>query len=192
MTYSELITKRRSIRDFEDKPVPSEIIHEILQEACLAPSACNMQPWKFIVVQKQEMLKKISDEAKRYGLEMINKYPESPFCRFKNIYANPDYYIFYNAPALILVVGENNYPFFNHDCSCATTYLMFAATARGLGTCWIGHAHMLEDKALRTEIGLPDNYEISAAIIIGYPKSIPQITQRNGLAILKFIEQQIA
>jgi nitroreductase len=147
-----------------------------------------MQPWRFIVIQKQELLKKISDEAKRCGLERIAKYPESPFCRFKNTFTNPDYCIFYNAPALILVVGENSYPFFHQDCACATTYLMFAATARGLGTCWIGHAHLIEDKSLRKEIGLPDNCEIAAAVIIGYPKVIPQKAARSELIILKSIE----
>jgi nitroreductase len=65
---------------------------------------------------------------------------------------------------------------------------MFAATARNLGTCWIGHAHNIEDQILRKEIGLPDNHQIAAAIIIGYPKSIPKIATRNKLIILKSIK----
>lgn len=189
MNYSELLKNRRSIRDFKDKNVPTEIIQEILHEACLAPSACNTQPWRFIVIQDQQIMKKISDEAKRCSLAIVEKQPDSPLCRFKNIFTNPEHYIFYNAPALVLVVGENNYPFFREDCACATSYLMFAATARGLGTCWIGHAHHIEDQALRKEIGLPENYQIAAAVILGYPKSIPETYTRNELIILKSMGQ---
>lgn len=162
-----------------------EIIHEMLHEACLAPSACNTQPWRFIIIQEQQLMKKISDESKRCGLIKMEKYPDSPFCRFKDIFTTPDYNIFYNAPALILVVGENNYPFFREDCSCVANYLMFAATVRGLGTCWIGHAHNIEDKVLRKEIGLPEDYQIAAAVILGYPNSIPEFCARNKPIILK-------
>jgi len=187
MDYSELLKKRRSIRDFEDKKVPMDIIHEMLQEACLAPSACNTQPWRFIIIQDQQLMKRISDESKRFGLTIMEKYPESSYCRFKEAFTNPDYNIFYNAPALIFVVGEDNYPFFREDCTNATNYLMFAATNRGLGTCWIGHAHGIEDPALKKEIGIPENYQIAAAVILGYPKSIPELYPRNELIILKTI-----
>lgn len=188
MTYSDLLKKRRSVRDFENKPIPISVINEILQESCLAPSACNIQSWRFIIVQDLHLMKKISDEAKRVGLKIANENPASPFCRFKNNFINPDYYIFYNAPVLILIVGENNYPFFFSDCACAATYLMFAATSRNLGTCWIGHAHNIEDLNLRKEIGIPDDHQIAAALIIGYPKSIPASYTRNNPIILKTVE----
>ena len=87
------------------------------------------------------------------------------------------------------IESQNNYPFFMGDCACAATYLMFAATARGLGTCWIGHAHNIEDAALRKEIGLSDNHQVAAAIIIGYPKSIPTSYTRNKPIILKAIDK---
>ena len=135
-------------------------------------------------------MKRISDESKRCALEIIAKHPDSPYCRFKETFANTDYNIFYNAPVLILIVGENNYPFFHVDCTCAANYLMFAATARNLGTCWIGHAHNIEDLTLRKEIGVPADYDIAAAIILGYPKSIPKPSARNELIILKSIEQK--
>jgi len=191
MNYSELLKKRRSIRDFKDKPVPKDIINEILHESCLAPSACNTQPWRFIIIQDKQLMKRISDESKRCGLAIMAKYPDSPYCRFGNMFANPDYNIFYNAPALMLVVGEDNYPFFREDCTCATTYLMFAATARGLGTCWIGHAHNIDDQTLRQEIGLPNGYQIASAVVFGYPKLIPKTYVRNDLIILKSIEPTI-
>ena len=63
MNYKELLEKRRSVRDYSEKKVPLNVIHEIIQDACLAPSACDMEPWRFIIIQDSEVLKKISDES---------------------------------------------------------------------------------------------------------------------------------
>ena len=51
MNYKELLEKRRSVRDYSEKKVPLNVIHEIIQDACLAPSACDMEPWRFIIIQ---------------------------------------------------------------------------------------------------------------------------------------------
>lgn len=187
MDYNELLQKRRSIRNFADKKISLQVIEQMLQEACLAPSASNTQPWKFVIIQDKDIIKKISDESKRCALDFMQKHPESPYCKYKNVLSNPDYNIFYNAPALIFVVGEDNYPFFREDCTSAVNYLMFAAVERGLGTCWIGHAHSLEGKPLTQEIGIPKNHKIAAVIALGYPQSIPKNYERKGLFILKTI-----
>ena len=69
--FYELLKKRRSIRDFEDKEVPLEIIREIVNESCLAPSAANGQPWRFIIVKNKVMIKRLSDESKKTDFQVI-------------------------------------------------------------------------------------------------------------------------
>ncbi len=63
--FIELLNKRRSIRHFEDKGVSLEIIRKIIKESCLAPSASNGQPWKFIIVNNKDLIKRLSDESKK-------------------------------------------------------------------------------------------------------------------------------
>ncbi|MCI5131892.1 MAG: nitroreductase family protein, partial [Candidatus Electrothrix sp. EH2] len=65
MTFDELLKNRRSVRKYQDKPVAVELIQEMIRESTLAPNAGNEQPWKFIIVNNREMLKKISDESKK-------------------------------------------------------------------------------------------------------------------------------
>ena len=64
VTFSELLQKRRAIRDFEAKEIPAKMIDEILQESTLAPSASNNQPCRFVVVQCRKTIKALSDESK--------------------------------------------------------------------------------------------------------------------------------
>jgi iodotyrosine deiodinase len=61
----EKMKKRRSIRDFEDKDVPPDVINEIIKESCLAPSSANGQPSRFIIVNNKDWIKSLSDESKK-------------------------------------------------------------------------------------------------------------------------------
>jgi nitroreductase len=64
---------------------------------------------------------------------------------------------------------------------------MLAAAARGLGTCWIGLGTNVRNPEIRREIGIPEDCRIVAPIIIGYPKSIPEPSERNKPKILKVV-----
>ena len=185
--FKELLKKRRSIRNYEDKEISLEIINEILHDVCLAPSACNKQPWRFIVIEDKKMMKRISDENKKNLIYEIDNNPESRYKQFEKLLRNPEYNVFYNAPCLIMIVGENNYKWFYEDCALAVAYLMFSATNRELGTCWIGLGAHIKDPKIKEEIGLTDNYEIVAPVIIGYPKEIPEVASRKDPVILKVI-----
>jgi nitroreductase len=61
MDFSQLLEKRRSIRRFLDKDVSLELVMEIIQDACMAPSAVNGQPWEFIVIRNRALIKRLSD-----------------------------------------------------------------------------------------------------------------------------------
>lgn len=185
MDYKMLLKQRRSIRDFADQAVNPKDLEAILQETCMAPSASNRQPWRFIIIQDQSLMKKLSDESKKNLIHVIEKNPSSPTKTYEGILRNPSFNVFYNAPCLIMIVGEDDYHHFYQDCSLAAAYMMFAATERNLGTCWIGLGEMIEDPALRKEIGLPEGYKIVAPIIIGYPTKLPSASSRKSPEILK-------
>ena len=78
--------------------------------------------------------------------------------------------IFFNAPALILILTQDKI-FFDESCACCAQNMMLAAHSLGIGSCWIGFASALGlNKKLMEEIGIPKDHHISAAIVFGYPK----------------------
>ncbi len=187
MDYKLLIKNRRSIRNFTNQTIDPKILDEILHETCMAPSSSNTQPWRFIVITDPKIMEKISDESKKNLVQQIENNPNTSLKKYEDILRNSSYNVFYNAPCLILIVGQNNYPSFDQDCTLAAAYLMLAATEKNLGSCWIGLGEAIIDQALRKEIGLPDDYQVIAPIIVGYPTKIPSMGSRNEPIILKYI-----
>jgi nitroreductase len=185
--YAELLEKRRSIRDFQEKEVPLELIQDILKDACLAPSAGNGQPWKFIVVRDKDWIRRLSEESKKNILSQIEKDPHASMKKYETRLRDKDFNVFYNAPCLVYFVGSRDVQSLAVDCSLAACYFMLAATARGLGTCWVALGADLRDPLILKAVGLPGGYRIVAPIILGYPKSIPSAPVRNNPEILKTI-----
>jgi nitroreductase len=189
MTFSELLQKRRAIRDFEAREVPAKVINEILQESTLAPSASNNQPCRFVVVQCRKTIKNLSDESKA---NLLRDNAE------KKIKLNPDYVtmlqnenfnVFYNAPCVVYIVGAKSVGSLDVDCALAASYIMFGAAARGLGTCWVALGANIRDPQLKGELGISDNHRIVAPIIVGYPKAIPAPSERHAPEILRVITE---
>ena len=185
--YSELLNQRRSIRNFENKDVPTEIIKEIIKESCLAPSSANEQPWRFVIINNQNMIKRISDECRQNLIARIEKDPDTGMKKYERALRNPDFNIFYNAPCLILIVGHRDIGSLYVDCALAAGYFMFSATHRGLGTCWIGFGVNIKDPELLELIGISRDHKIVAPLILGYPKRIPNPPRRLEPQILKVI-----
>lgn len=185
--FTELLKNRRSIRDFEDKAVPLEIIRDIIKESCLAPSAGNGQPWRFIIVNDKDLIKRLSDDSKKNILSFIEKNPDTPSKKYETAMRNPDFNVFYNAPSLVYIVGSKETRNLYVDCSLAACYFMFGASARGLGTCWVGLGTSILDPDLLNLMGMPEDHKIVAPLIIGYPKNIPNIPERMEPRILKTI-----
>ncbi len=185
MEYAQIIRNRRAVRDFEDRPVDLEIIHEIVRESCLAPCSMNRQEWEFVIVNDREMMKRISNESKRNIAREIetSSGPYDP--KFLEDLKNENFNVFYNAPCLVIILGPEANHRIEIDCSLAACYLMFAATERGLGTCWIGLGSVIRDAALLEELGIGDDLKVVAPIILGYPKVIPEIPERKPPKILK-------
>ena len=185
--FFELLQTRRSIRQFEDREVPLETIREIIGESCLAPSAANGQPWKFIIVNNKDLIKRLSDESKKNILAAIEQSPDSAGSRYEAAMRNPDFNVFYNAPSLIYIVGSKHVRNLYVDCSLAAAYFMFCAAARGLGTCWVGLGTSIQDPELLELMGMSEDDRIVAPVILGYPGAIPDIPNRNEPEILKIL-----
>jgi len=187
MDYSELLRERRAVRDYEDKEVPLDVLMQILNESCLAPSSSNRQPWHFLIITNKDVIKRLSDESKRNLLLDLEQNPTSPSSNYEAILRDKQFNVFYNAPCLVFIVGPKDLLSVQVDCALAASYFMFSACARGLGTCWIGLGRFIRDRELLDLIGMPENDLIVAPIIIGYLKNIPGVPDRMGPQVLKIV-----
>lgn len=187
MDYKELMEKRRAIRDYEDRDVPLEVVREIINDSIKAPNAGNRQIWSFIIVNSKARMKELSDLNKKTVLAGIEANPNSPMKVYEPMLRNDDYNVFYNAPCLVYIVGPAKAATLAPDCALLAAYFMLAATERGLGTCWVAQGGFIRDPEILKELGLPEGYQLVAPIILGYPKTIPPMPERNAPKILKIL-----
>jgi nitroreductase len=87
-----------------------------------------------------------------------------------------------------MILGNSDLKNLYVDCALAACYLMMAATARGLGTCWVNLGTEIHDPQLVSELGIPAQATIVAPIALGYPEKIPPVPKRNRPQILSIIE----
>jgi nitroreductase len=179
--FQALLGTRRSIREFQDRAVPLDLVREIIRETCLAPSAMNGQPWRFSIVTNREKIKKLSDESKKNLLSDLEADPSSPIKRYEDILRNPGFNVFY-------ICGPSGLGSLDVDCALAACYFMFAAAAKNLGTCWIGLGAHLRDSAILKDMGITGDLQIVAPIILGYPKAIPEASERSEPVILGILK----
>ena len=149
-TILEIIFKRRSIRQYQDRPVARELLIDLLRAAMAAPSAVNKQPWEFVVVTQKEPLAE---------LQAVLPYGK------------------YNAPAAIVVCGApamaQNEPtgsYWVQDCSAATENLLVAAAGLGLGSVWTGvYPVASRVQEVQRALGLPEGVIPLGVVLVGYP-----------------------
>ncbi|HLA26369.1 MAG TPA: nitroreductase family protein [Syntrophales bacterium] len=187
MDFKTLLINRRSIREFQDKEVPISIVKEIIQDTCLAPTASDLQPCRFIIIYDLDFMKKLSDESKKNIVSDIIQNPDSPMKLYEDALRNEQFNVFYNAPCLVYIIGPKDVASTDVNCAMTAAYFMFSAASRGLGTCWIDLGKDIRDPKILKEIGMPDGYKIAAPIIIGYPSSIPAATERHDPVIVKVV-----
>ncbi|MFC1898190.1 nitroreductase family protein [Candidatus Cloacimonadota bacterium] len=188
MIFTELLEKRRSIRNFKDKVVSLETINHIIKDSILAPSAGNGQPWEFIIVNDKEMINRISAESKKNMLDRIAANPHDFAKKYEKMLQSESFNIFYNAPSVILILGNSTLKNLQVDCALAASYFMLSATSRGLGTCWVNFALAIQNTEICSELGMSENQRIVAPIALGYPEVIPKIPNRKEPKILKVIK----
>jgi nitroreductase len=157
----DIIKRRRSIRHFAPRPVPEELLQQILEAGRLAPSGANMQPRRFLVVTRKDLLSSIAGFS-HYGPIRSSHVAD--------------------AAALILLLGDSRSisPTVALDCAIAGTNMTLIATALSIGSCWIG---AFEEDNIKQLLGIPERYNIVAMIALGYAQGNPtKPTPRLALA----------
>lgn len=151
MDFYKVIRTRRSIRSFKPDPIPPDVLERILDAARIAPSGSNRQPWLFILVDDPDTKRRLAECCSR---QMF--IAEAPVvvvvCGF-NIHYNRGGYM----GDLSMLV----------DCSIATTHLILAARAEGVGSCWIG---AFDNNCVKKLLGIPEDVNVVAVVPLGYPK----------------------
>lgn len=150
MSFFELINKRESCRDFSDKKVDKELLVKCIDAARLSPSACNSQPWSFVVVNSEEKSPLVAKCTQTNG---INKFTS-------------------NVPAFIVIceeeaklIGRISQEYAGGDVGIATINICYAATELGLSTCIMGS---VDHDMLKEVLNLPENKNIRLVLAVGY------------------------
>ncbi|MBN2864192.1 MAG: nitroreductase family protein [Bacteroidales bacterium] len=151
MEYSDIIRSRESIRNYDpDRPVPEKILEKILNAGRLAPSACNCQPWKFLLISSPMMLDKVR-----------SCYPRAWFKEAPHVLVTVGY------RSLAWVRSYDGYNSLETDVAIALTHIILAAENEGVATCWIAAYDPIK---LKNALDLESNMEIFGITPLGYPK----------------------
>ena len=157
MNFEELILKRQSDRRYLPDPVAKEDIVKCLEAARMSPSACNSQPWKFVVVDDKEKLAVMSEAAEGFGMNRFT----------------------HNVPVMIAVVLEKmnasarlgslvkRKDYCMLDLGMAVEHFCLQAADLGLGTCIMG---WFDEKKIASLLGVPRGKRIPLIIALGHPE----------------------
>ncbi len=171
----EAIKSRRSVRAYDPKPVPRDILQAVIDAGNEAPSAMNSQPWRFVVVEdtaaKKKLLAAAMPKAKAITEKVKDVDPER-YEAIKKRYAELPDPVYYSAPTIVFVIGNGMYA--AHSCPLACENMMLAAHALGLASCWVGFGAMVtDDPGVRGLLELGEGDSIYGPILLGYPKAHP-------------------
>lgn len=159
MSFLDIAKKRYSVRNFLDKPIEKEKILQVLEAGRIAPSACNNQPWHFIIISDDGLKKKIHEA-----------YPRDWF---------------FSAPVIIVACGDHNKSWKRRDSkdhcdvdiAIAVDHMTLAAADIGLGTCWVC---AFDAEKCHKLLNLPNHLEVIALLPLGYPDcDKPEKTRRQ-------------
>jgi nitroreductase len=162
LDVSEVIEIRKSVRSYDSKTVPRQILSKILEAAQLAPSAGNRQPWHFVVV---------TDAEKRMKLA------QAPYAKFLT-----------ESPVVIVGCAdqEASPKWFMVDVAIALEHIVLAATNEGLGTCWVGS---FDESQVTEMLRIPKNFRVVALLALGYPSErVDHVTKAAKLVRRKKME----
>lgn len=193
MNVYEAILARRSVRRYISQPVEPDVVRLLIEAAIHAPSAFHGEPWAFFVINDDDALEQLSDQAKPLFLNEARRLGQTRSSRGLEAFEDPEFNIFYNAGTLIVICGDTSSPYSAADSWLAAENLMLAACAMGLGSCVVGCAvPALNEPVTKQRLGVPEKYAAVAPIIVGYPaEETPPTPRREPLILGKVaVEQQ--
>ncbi|MBR1780748.1 MAG: nitroreductase [Oscillospiraceae bacterium] len=149
----ECLKTRRSVRTFQDKPVPRDVLERILEAGTYAATGMNKQDPIILAVTNRE----VRDKLSRMNAQVIGNEAMDPF---------------YGAPVVLVVLADKSWPTYVKDGSLVMGNLLNAAHAEGLASCWIDRAkeefETEEGQAILKELGIEGEYEGVGHCILGY------------------------
>ena len=153
MDIYEAIRKRRTIRKFQQNPIPEDILKKLIDTARIAPSGSNMQPLKYVVVNEEKLTAEI--------------FPHVKWAAYIAPKGNPE--IDERPTAYIVVCIDNDIRRVTpeSDAGAAIENILLAAVAENIGTCWMQAVDKPEIKKI---LNIPEQYAIDSVISLGYPK----------------------
>lgn len=183
----EAIKGRRSVRSYTPQPVPRELVEAVIDAANWAPSACNMQQWRFVVVQDEAFRQRLLEASQpgyrkamaswlrngdpwfRQSISGIGArchgWSEASYEQTVGRMAELPDGVYFVAPVIIFVIGTAA-----ADCYLACQNLMLAAYSLGLGSCYVGFgASVSEDEGIVAALEIKQGERIYGPIVVGYP-----------------------
>lgn len=160
MDVLSAIKGRRSIRSYQQAGVEAEKLEKVLEAGRLAPSASNVQEWKFILVTKPDIKQQLANAA--MGQKSVEEAPVIIVaCATES--------------QKIMTCGQYAYPI---DLAIAVSYMILEAYELGLGTCWLG---AFKEQDVKRLLEIPDDVRVVAMFTLGYPKENPPARPRKNL-----------
>jgi nitroreductase len=154
MDIIDVIKARRSTRKYKDRPIPAEVLDDILDCARLAPTAINIQPWLIGCVTDKTLLERLANLA-----------DHGRFIR--------------DSAACFAVFCEKDQKYYLEDGCAATMNIILAAAAKGIGTCWVAGDKKAYVEPVRRLLNVPDRYTLVSLIAAGYPDEAPKKEKKN-------------
>lgn len=167
-TIYSLISRRQSDRDYDgQKPVDRDTIARIIEAARLAPSACNSQPWHFVVVDRPDLREQVAEAMNSIGM---NRFAKTAPCFVVIVQESPNF-----TARIGGWIKNKHFPLI--DCGIAASYLTLAATEEGLGSCIMG---WFDEKRLKRLLQIPSGKRVLLVVALGYSTQGHRVKQRHS------------
>jgi nitroreductase len=162
----EAIMKRRTIRRFEDKPVPYKVLEKCVDAGRLAPSGRNKQPWEYIIVDDKQLLPRLFDNIGG----SVKLPPEEGGPRPEN--TPQAYIIIVIDKSLELIANQRRMVLY--DIGIAAENIILTALEEGIGCCPI---LSFNEESIKKALGIPEGYDVGLVIAMGYPQESPVVEE---------------
>ncbi len=159
MSLHDLILKRRTIRRFKQEKIVTEVLKSLVDSARLAPSAMNMQPLEYIIVQEPDVVNKVFQNTRWAGYLPDDTGRPAPN-------EQPVAYI------AVLVNKSLKSAWTGHDIGAAVENMILFALAEGIGSCWLGSVNRAQVCEM---LNVPDSYELDSVLALGIPAEEPRV-----------------